>query len=415
MKIHEYQAKSILARHGVPVPRGEVAFNAAEAGEIARRLGGAVVVVKAQIHAGGRGKGGGVKLAKSPDEAERIASEMIGMTLVTHQTGPEGKVVGRVLIEEGLQMQRELYLSLLLDRAAGKPVMMASAAGGMDIEEVAAKTPEQIVRVHLDPGVGMVPFEARRLGFGIGLDGPQVNKFVKLATALYNTFVATDASMVEINPLVVTQSGDLLALDAKMNFDDNAMYRHPDIRDLRDSTEEDPLEVEASKFSLNYIHLDGNIGCMVNGAGLAMATMDIIKLAGGEPANFLDVGGGANAEQIRNAFKILMSDANVKAVLINIFGGILRCDILAQGVVAAVKELGVRAPIVIRMEGTNVDEGKRLLRESGMNFTTADSMGEAAEKVVCTCRLGANHASHEATKKTTWVSCLRTQAFLWLY
>jgi succinyl-CoA synthetase beta subunit len=382
MKIHEYQAKTILARHGVPVPRGEIAFNAAEAGEIARRVGGPVVVVKAQIHAGGRGKGGGVKLAKSPDEAERIARDMIGMTLVTHQTGPEGRIVGRVLIEEGLQMQRELYLSLLLDRAAGKPVMMASAAGGMDIEEVAAKTPEKIVRVHLDPGVGMVPFEARRLGFGIGLDGPQVNKFVKLATALYDAYVATDASLVEINPLVVTQSGDLLALDAKMNFDDNAMYRHPDIRELRDLSEEDPLEVEASKFSLNYIHLDGNIGCMVNGAGLAMATMDIIKLAGGEPANFLDVGGGANAEQIRNAFKILMSDKNVKAVLINIFGGILRCDVLAQGVIAAVKELSVRAPIVIRMEGTNVEEGKRLLRESGMNFTTADSMGEAAKAVV---------------------------------
>jgi succinyl-CoA synthetase beta subunit len=382
MKIHEYQAKAILAKHGVPVPRGEVAFTAAEAGEIARRLGSPIVVVKAQIHAGGRGKGGGVKLAKSVDEAEHLAVEMIGMTLVTHQTGPEGRVVGRVLIEEGLQMQRELYLSLLLDRAAGKLVMMASAAGGMDIEEVAAKTPEKIVRVHLDPGVGMVPFEARRLGFGIGLDGPHVNKFVKLATALCDAFQATDASMVEINPLVVTEGGDLLALDAKMNFDDNAMYRHPDIRELRDLTEEDPLEVEASKFSLNYIHLDGNIGCMVNGAGLAMATMDIIKLAGGEPANFLDVGGGANAEQIRNAFKILMSDANVKAVLINIFGGILRCDVLAQGVIAAVKELGVPAPIVIRMEGTNVDEGKRLLRESGMNFTTADSMGEAAEKVV---------------------------------
>jgi succinyl-CoA synthetase beta subunit len=382
MKIHEYQAKSILARHGVPVPRGEVAFNAAEADEIARRLGGAVVVVKAQIHAGGRGKGGGIKLAKSPDEAERIARDMIGMTLVTHQTGPEGRVVGRVLIEEGLQMQRELYLSLLLDRAAGKPVMMASAAGGMDIEEVAAKTPEKIVRVHLEPGVGIVPFEARRLGFGIGLDGPQVNKFVKLVSALYDAYVATDASLIEINPLVVTQAGELLALDAKMNFDDNALYRHPDLRDLRDLSEEDPLEVEASKYSLNYIHLDGNIGCMVNGAGLAMATMDIIKLAGGEPANFLDVGGGANAEQIRNAFKILMSDANVKAVLINIFGGILRCDVLAQGVIAAVKELGVPAPIVIRMEGTNVEEGKRLLRESGMNFTTADSMGEAATRVV---------------------------------
>jgi len=382
MKIHEYQAKEILARHAVPVPRGEVAFNGGAAGEIARRLGGSIVVVKAQIHAGGRGKGGGVKLAKSPEEAEKIAREMIGMTLVTHQTGPEGRVVSRVLVEEGLQMQRELYLSLLLDRAAGKPVMMASAAGGMDIEEVAAKTPEKIVRVHIEPGVGMVPFEARQLGFGIGLDGSQVNKFVKLATALYEAFVDTDASLLEINPLVVTQAGDLLALDAKMNFDDNALYRHAGVKDLRDLNEEDPLEIEASKFSLNYIHLDGNIGCMVNGAGLAMATMDIIKLAGGEPANFLDVGGGANAEQIRNAFKILMSDRNVKAVLINIFGGILRCDVLAQGVIAAVKELGVPVPIVIRMEGTNVDEGKRLLKESRMNFTTADSMDEAAKKVV---------------------------------
>jgi succinyl-CoA synthetase beta subunit len=382
VKIHEYQAKAILARHGVPVPRGEVAFNAAEAGEIARRLGAAVVVVKAQIHAGGRGKGGGVKVARSPEEAEQIARDMIGMTLVTHQTGPEGRVVSRVLVEEGLQMARELYLSLLVDRAAGKPVMMASAAGGMDIEEVAAKTPEKIVRVHVDPGVGVVPFEARQLGFAIGLDAAQVSKSVKLTTALYDAFVATDASLIEINPLVVTAAGDLLALDAKMNFDDNALYRHLDIRDLRDLGEEDPLEIEASKFSLNYIHLDGNIGCMVNGAGLAMATMDIIKLAGGEPANFLDVGGGANAEQIRNAFRILMSDRNVKAVLINIFGGILRCDVLAQGVVAAVRELGVAVPIVIRMEGTNVDEGKRLLRESGMNFATADSMDEAAKKVV---------------------------------
>jgi succinyl-CoA synthetase beta subunit len=287
-----------------------------------------------------------------------------------------------VLIEEGLKMTRELYLSIVLDRAAGKPAMMASADGGMDIEEVAAKTPERIHRVHIEPGVGLVPFEARQLGFAIGLDGPHVNKAVKLMTALYDAFVATDASLVEINPLVVTASGDLLALDAKMNFDDNALYRHPEIKDLRDLGEEDPLEIEASKFSLNYIHLDGNIGCMVNGAGLAMATMDIIKLAGGEPANFLDVGGGANAEQIRNAFKILMSDKNVKAVLINIFGGILRCDVLAQGVIAAVRELGVPVPIVIRMEGTNVDEGKRLLRESGMNFTTADSMDEAADKVV---------------------------------
>ena len=382
MKIHEYQAKAILARHGVPVPRGEVAYSAGDAREVAQRLGGGVVVVKAQIHAGGRGKGGGVKVAKSPDEAEALARAMIGMTLVTHQTGPEGRLVSRVLVEEGLQMTQELYLSIVLDRAAGKPAMMASAAGGMDIEEVAAKTPEKLVTVHIEPGVGLVPFEARQLGFGIGLDGKQVTRFVKVATSLYDAFVATDATLLEINPLVVTAAGDLLALDAKMNFDDNALYRHADIKDLRDLAEEDPLEIEASKFSLNYIHLDGNIGCMVNGAGLAMATMDIIKLSGGEPANFLDVGGGANAEQIRNAFKILMSDKNVKAVLINIFGGILRCDVLAQGVIAAVKELGVPVPIVIRMEGTNVDEGKRLLRESGMNFTTADSMDEAATKVV---------------------------------
>jgi len=382
MKIHEYQAKAILAKHGVPVPRGEVSFTASDAEEIAKRLGTSVVVVKAQIHAGGRGKGGGVKLAKSPADAQKLATDMLGMTLVTHQTGPEGRVVARLLIEEGLAIQRELYLSIVLDRAAGKPVIMASAAGGMDIEEVAEKTPDKIVKVYIDPGVGVVPFEARQIGFGIGLDGPQVNKFVKVVAALYDAYVSTDASLLEINPLIVTASGDLLALDAKMNFDDNALYRHHEIKELRDLGEEDPLEIEASKFSLNYIHLDGNIGCMVNGAGLAMATMDIIKLAGGEPANFLDVGGGANAEQIRNAFKILMSDKNVKAVLINIFGGILRCDILAQGVIAAVKELGVPVPIVIRMEGTNVDEGKRLLHESGMQLTTADSMDEAAKKVV---------------------------------
>jgi succinyl-CoA synthetase beta subunit len=382
MKIHEYQAKAILKRHGVPVPAGEVASTAADAREIAQRLGGSVVVVKAQIHAGGRGKGGGVKLARSADDAERIARDMLGMTLVTHQTGPGGRIVGRVLVEEGLQMTRELYLSLVLDRAAGKPVMMASASGGMDIEEVAASTPDKIVRVYIEPGVGIVPFEARQIGFAIGLDGPQVNRFVKLATALYEAFLANDATLVEINPLVVTAAGELLALDAKMNFDDNALYRHADIRELRDLAEEDPLEIEASKFSLNYIHLDGNVGCMVNGAGLAMATMDIIKLAGGEPANFLDVGGGANAEQIRNAFKILMSDKNVKAVLINIFGGILRCDVLAQGVIAAVRELGVQVPIVIRMEGTNVEEGKKLLRDSGMKLTTADSMDDAAAKVV---------------------------------
>jgi len=382
MKIHEYQAKAILARHGVPVPRGEALSDASEAAAIARRLSTKVVVVKAQIHAGGRGKGGGVKLARSPEDAEKIVRGMIGMTLVTHQTGPEGRKVGRVLIEEGLQMQRELYLSIVLDRAAGKPVIMASAAGGMDIEEVAEKTPEKIVRVYVEPGVGVVPFEARQLGFGIGLDGAQVHKLIKVVASLYDAYLATDASLLEINPLVVTASGDLLALDAKMTFDDNALYRHPELKELRDLGEEDPLEIEASKFNLNYIHLDGNIGCMVNGAGLAMATMDIIKLAGGEPANFLDVGGGASADQIRNAFKILMSDTKVKAVLINIFGGILRCDVLAEGVIAAVKDLGVSVPIVIRMEGTNVEEGKRLLKESGMNFTTADAMDEAANKVV---------------------------------
>jgi succinyl-CoA synthetase beta subunit len=382
VRIHEYQAKAILARHGVPVPGGEVAFTPAEAGEIASRLGGGPVVVKAQIHAGGRGKGGGVKLAKSRDEAETLAAQMIGMTLVTRQTGRAGRLVQRVLVETGVHIAREVYVSLVLDRAAGKPLMMASAAGGMDIEEVAATTPEKIVRIHIEPGVGLVPFEARRLGFGIGLDAAQVGQFLTIATALYDAFVANDASLIEINPLLITTEGDLLALDAKMDFDDNALYRHPEIRDLRDLGEEDPLEIEASKFSINYIRLDGNIGCMVNGAGLAMATMDIIKLAGGEPANFLDVGGGANAEQIRNAFKILMSDKKVRAVLINIFGGILRCDVLAQGVIAAVQELGVPVPIVIRMEGTNVDEGKRLLRESGMNFTTADSMDEAANKVV---------------------------------
>src|SRR6187397_2387905 len=382
MKIHEYQAKAILARHGVPVPRGEVAFNAAEAGEIARRLGGHVVVVKAQIHAGGRGKGGGVKLAKSPDEAESIAKQIIGMTLVTHQTGPEGKKVGHVLIEEGLQIERELYLSIVIDRASASPVIIASASGGMDIEEVAAKEPEKILREQIDPGTGVIPFQARKLAFGMGLGAGPANKLVKILDSIYKAFIETDASMIEINPLILTKGGDLLALDAKVSFDDNALYRHPELKDLRDISEEDPLEVEASKFSLNYIRLDGNIGCMVNGAGLAMATMDIIKLAGGEPANFLDVGGGANAEQIKNAFHILMADKNVKAVLINIFGGILRCDILAEGVIAAVKDLGVRVPIVIRMEGTNVEQGKKMLKESGLNFETADDMNEAARKVV---------------------------------
>jgi succinyl-CoA synthetase beta subunit len=382
MKIHEYQAKAILARYGVPVPRGEVAFSAQEAGDIARRLGGRPVVVKAQIHAGGRGKAGGVKIVTSVEEVERVAADLLGRTLVTYQTGPGGQIVGRLLMEEGLAIARELYLGLLVDRASQMPVMMVSAEGGVDIEEVAAKTPEKIHKEFVDPSVGLMPYQTRKLAFALGLDGPQVGKATAMMSALYKAFIATDASLLEINPLIVTRHGDLLALDAKMNFDDNALFRHADIRDLRDLSEEDPLEVEASKFSLNYIRLDGNIGCMVNGAGLAMATMDIIKLSGGMPANFLDVGGGANAEQIRNAFKILMSDKNVKAVLINIFGGILRCDVLAAGVIAAVKELGVPVPIVIRMKGTNVEEGKAILAASGLNFTTADTMDQAADRVV---------------------------------
>jgi succinyl-CoA synthetase beta subunit len=382
MKIHEYQAKQILATYGVPVPQGEAVFNAADAKAVAERLGGGTVVVKAQIHAGGRGKGGGVKLARNAGEADTHARQIHGMTLITHQTGPEGRKVSRLLVEQGLPIARELYLGLVIDRAAGRPVIMVSQDGGMEIEAVAEKTPERIHKEYVNPATGLIPFQSRKLAFALGLEGDQVSKFGKMVTSLYSAFVGTDASLVEINPLIVTKTGDLLALDAKMNFDDSALGRHPELKELRDLEEEDPLEIEASKFSLNYIRLDGTIGCMVNGAGLAMATMDIIKLAGGEPANFLDVGGGANKEQIRNAFKILMADKNVRAVLINIFGGILRCDILAAGVIAAVQELGVPVPIVIRMEGTNVEEGKRLLQESGLNFTTANSMGEAAEKVV---------------------------------
>ncbi|HET9369457.1 MAG TPA: ADP-forming succinate--CoA ligase subunit beta [Vicinamibacterales bacterium] len=382
MKIHEYQAKAILAKHGVPVPRGIVAFTPEEARKAAETLGGGVVVVKAQIHAGGRGKGGGVKIAKSPAEAEALAKQILGMKLVTHQTGPEGKIVGRVLIEEGLQMTRELYFGLVLDRSSGQPVLMVSPEGGMDIEKVAAETPDRIFKAFIHPALGLQPYQARQLAFRLGFSKDLVGKAVTMMTALAQAFVATDASLLEINPLVVTAGGDLLALDAKMSFDDNALYRHPEFKELRDLSEEDPLEIEASKFSLNYIKLDGTVGCMVNGAGLAMATMDIIKLAGGEPANFLDVGGGANAEQIKNAFRILMSDKNVRAVLINIFGGILRCDILAEGLIAAVRDLDVRVPIVIRMEGTNVEKGKQMLKESGLNFTTADAMGDAAEKVV---------------------------------
>jgi succinyl-CoA synthetase beta subunit len=382
MKIHEYQAKAILKAHGVPVPQGEVAFSAQEVSDIARRLGGGVCVVKAQIHAGGRGKAGGVKVVKSADEAETYAKTLLGRPLVTYQTGPDGQMVSRLLVEQGLGIDRELYLGLVVDRSTQRIVLMVSREGGVEIEEVAATHPEKIHKVFINPAVGLQPFQAQQMAFAVGLTGDAVKKGVRMMMALYQAFIATDASILEINPLIVTRDGDLLALDAKMNFDDNALYRHQDIRDLRDLSEEDPLEVEASKFSLNYIRLDGNIGCMVNGAGLAMATMDIIKLSGGQPANFLDVGGGANAEQIKNAFRILMSDTNVKAVLINIFGGILRCDVLAQGVIAAVRDLGVPVPIVIRMKGTNVEEGKRLLAESGLNFTTADTMGEAATSVV---------------------------------
>ena len=382
MKIHEFQAKSILSKYGVPVPRGKSATTAADAKAIAQELGGGVCVVKAQIHAGGRGKGGGVKVAKNADEAFELASKILGMTLVTHQTGPEGKLVSRVLVEEGLKMTRELYLGIVLDRSTQRPVMMVSPDGGMEIEKVAAETPERIFKAYADPALGLQPYQARQLAFALGLQGGEVGKAVKMMLALYKAYIATDASLLEINPLVVTAEGELLALDAKMAFDDSAMFRHPDFVELRDLSEEDPLEVEASKYQLNYIKLDGTVGCMVNGAGLAMATMDIIKLAGGEPANVLDVGGGANAEQIKNAFRILMSDKAVKAVLINIFGGILRCDVLAQGVIEAVKDLGVPVPIVIRMEGTNVELGKQMLKESGLNFTTADTMSEAATAVV---------------------------------
>ena len=381
MKIHEYQAKAILAEFGVPVPRGRVATTSAEARAIAEELHG-TVVVKAQIHAGGRGKGGGVKLARSPEEAEQVASQILGMRLKTHQTGPEGQQVKRVLVEEGMDIRQELYLGIVLDRKAGLPVIMASAAGGMEIEEVARTRPDSILKVHLDPATGVQGFHTRKLAFGLDLHGEQVKAAAVFVTKLFRAFEAKDCSLAEINPLVITGDGRLLALDAKMNFDDNALSRHPELRELRDLDEESPLEVEASRFSLNYIKLDGNVGCMVNGAGLAMATMDIIKLAGGEPANFLDVGGGASAEQIEHAFRILISDRHVKAVLINIFGGILRCDRLAEGVIKAVKALGVTLPIVIRMEGTNVELGRRMLAESGLNFLPADGMKDAAQKAV---------------------------------
>jgi succinyl-CoA synthetase beta subunit len=382
MKIHEYQAKAILARYGVTTPRGDVAFTKEEAREAARRLKSQVCVVKAQIHAGGRGKGGGVKLARSADEAAEIASQILGMNLVTAQTGPQGRIVKRLLIEEGLDIKRELYLGLLIDRETGRPVFMASASGGMEIEQVAKENPGAILREHIHPAVGLQPYQARKIAFGLGLTGEQATGATPFFQALYRAFIDTDASMVEINPCVVTGDGKLVALDAKVTFDDNALFRHKDLRELRDLDEEDPLEVEASKYGLNYIKLDGTVACMVNGAGLAMATMDIIKYTGGSPANFLDVGGGATADQVKNAFHILLSDPEVRAVFINIFGGILRCDVLATGVVAAAKDLHVKIPIVVRMEGTNVERGQQILRESGLNFTIAVGMKDGAQKVV---------------------------------
>ncbi|MCU1237362.1 MAG: succinyl-CoA synthetase (ADP-forming) beta subunit [Candidatus Solibacter sp.] len=380
MKIHEYQAKAILAQYKVPVPRGQVAYTVEEAEAAAKALGGSVVV-KAQIHAGGRGKGGGVKVGKDAAEAVELAKKILGMTLVTHQTGPEGRLVQRLLIEETLPIERELYLGIVLDRVQGKPVFMASAAGGMDIEEVAANTPELILKETLEyPGLS--PYQARKLAFGIGIPPASINAAAAAMTALSKAYWATDASLAEINPFILTKDGKVFALDAKITFDDNALYRHKDLVELRDLNEEDPLEVEASRHGLNYIKLDGTVGCMVNGAGLAMATMDIIKFAGGSPANFLDVGGGANAEQVKNAFQILLSDKSVKAVLINIFGGILRCDTLATGVVAAARDLNIQVPIVVRMEGTNVEAGRQILLDSGFNFTVGADMWDAAQKVV---------------------------------
>lgn len=381
MKIHEYQAKQILSKYDVQIPRGEVADNPSRAREIADKIGPRVVL-KAQVHAGGRGKGGGIKLAKNPQEAEKIAKEMIGMTLVTPQTGPEGKLVKRILVEEALDIARELYIGIVIDRAKEVPVVMASSEGGVEIEKVAAETPELIFKEYINPATGFLPFQARNLAFKLCLEGGTFKQGVKFIISLYKAFGATDASLAEINPLLITEQGNVLALDAKMNFDDNALLRHPDIKEMRDLDEEDPLEVEASSFNLNYIKLDGNVGCMVNGAGLAMATMDIIMHSGGMPANFLDVGGGVSEEAVKNAFKILVSDKDVKAALVNIFGGIVRCDLVANGIVKAAKELGLKVPMVVRLEGTNVELGKKILKESGLSFYTAETMREAAEKVV---------------------------------
>jgi len=381
MKIHEFQAKNVLKKFNVPVPQSKVAVLTEEVYEIAETLG-YPVVIKAQIHAGGRGKGGGVKLAKTPQEAERIARQILGSNLITHQTGPEGRIVRRIIVEEGLDIKKEYYLGIVIDRSSQMPVFMASAEGGVEIEEVAAKNPQAIKKEYIRPEIGFQPFQARKLAYGIGIPARQVSKASRFFLKLYDAFRATDASLAEINPFIETTDGEFYALDAKMNFDDNALFRHPDIKEMRDYSEEEPLEIEASRYNLNYIKLDGNIACMVNGAGLAMATMDIIKLAGGNPANFLDVGGGVSEKAVTNAFGILLSDQNVKAVLVNIFGGIVRCNVIAAGVIAATKNVGATVPIVVRLEGTNVDEGKQLLMESGLNFSLADGMKEAAEKVV---------------------------------
>jgi succinyl-CoA synthetase beta subunit len=382
MKIHEYQAKEILKKFGVAVPKGRVAFTAEEAVEVAKEIGGSAWVVKAQIHAGGRGKAGGIKLAKSIEEVYDYAKNMIGSKLVTYQTGPEGKIVRKVLVEEALNIQKELYVGVTLDRSTSRNVVMVSSEGGVEIEQVAMESPEKILKEYVDPKVGFMPYQARRLAFGLGLDGEAFKNAVKFLLALYKAYEETDASLAEINPLVLTTDGQVLALDAKMNFDDNALFRHPEIVEMRDIDEEDPLEVEASKYNLNYIRLNGNVGCMVNGAGLAMATMDLIKLAGGEPANFLDVGGGAKTETVEQGFRIILSDPNVKAILINIFGGIVRCDRVAMGVVEAAKKVGVNVPVVVRLEGTNAEEGARILKESGLNFIVANGFKDAAEKVV---------------------------------
>lgn len=381
MKIHEYQAKEILKKYDVPVPKGKVAFTVDEAVSAAQEIGGNVWVVKAQIHAGGRGKGGGVKVAKSLDEVRSYAQNILGMNLITHQTGPEGRIVKRLLIEQGINILREIYVGITLDRALSKNVLMVSTEGGMEIEKVAAETPEKIIKEVVEPGLGLQQYQARKLAYALGLSGDQLKNAVKFLLALYDAYEKTDASLAEINPLVVTKEGSVIALDAKMNFDDNALYRHPDIVTFRDLDEEDPLEVEASKYNLNYIKLDGNVGCMVNGAGLAMGTMDIIKLAGGMPANFLDVGGGANRTTVSNGFKIILSDSNVKAILINIFGGIVRCDRVAEGVIDAAKEMQIHVPIVVRLEGTNAKEAGVLFNQSGLNFEVASSLKDAAEKV----------------------------------